>query len=57
MCTYSVYGSQPLSHSDQFGFKVVDVNVEFSVLRTAALAVKRRSRLLKEEPFFPVQFS
>ena len=50
MCTYSVYGGQPLSHSDQFGFKVVNVNVEFSVLRTAALAVKK-------EPFFPVQFS
>ena len=57
MCTYSVYGSQPLSHSDQFGFKVVNVNVEFSVLRTAGLAVKSRSGLLKEEPFLPLQFS
>ena len=57
MCTYSVYGSQPLSHSYQFGFKVVNVNVEFSVLPTAALADKSRSRLLKEGPFLPAQFS
>ena len=56
MCTYSVYGSQSLSHSYQFGFKVVNVNVQFSVLHTAALAAKSSLRLLKE-PLLPAQFS